>query len=143
MCGIGGSDNVRGNRLKEGGDCESADKIHENVDRLAIATEALNEISNSFDKKPLKVQACMRPCMDDGQPVIGNVCSGLTVIGGGNCWGITWAPVMGLAGAQLVLTGKSEFAHKSFDPLRFSNLKSQSGKNRGRHKGNQPVGEQW
>ena len=62
--------------------------------------------------------------MDDGQPVIGNVCPGLTVIGGGNCWGITWAPVMGLAGAQLVINGKSEFAHKAFNPLRFSNLKS-------------------
>lgn len=46
MCGIGGSDNVRGDRLKEGGDCDSADKIHENLNRLAIATEALQEISD-------------------------------------------------------------------------------------------------
>lgn len=81
--------------------------------------------------------------MDDGLPMLGNMCPGLTVVGGGNCWGITWAPVMGLAGAQLVLNGKSEYAHKAFDPKRFSNFQNQKQSKRGRHKGKESVGEQW
>jgi hypothetical protein len=39
---------VRGDRLKKGGDCESADKIHENMERVAIATAALKEVSSVF-----------------------------------------------------------------------------------------------
>lgn len=54
-CGLGGSDHVRGDRLKQGGDCESADKIHENMARVVIATAALKEVSSVFQKEPVKV----------------------------------------------------------------------------------------
>jgi len=38
ICGCGGSDYVSGDRLRAGGDCESADKVHQDPARVQAAS---------------------------------------------------------------------------------------------------------
>jgi glycine/D-amino acid oxidase-like deaminating enzyme len=84
----------------------------------------------------------MRPCPSDSLPVMGEIpgVTGAYVSTGHNCWGILWAPVCGLAMAELIATGTCATVDlSSFNPGRF--MKSE--KNRGRKKGAVYVGEQW
>lgn len=98
ICGCGGSDYVRGDRLRPGGDCDSADKIHADPLRVAAAVASLGSMSSlGSDTGPEIAQACMRPCASDSLPVMGPIpgADGAYVSTGHNCWGILWAPVSG------------------------------------------------
>ena len=142
ICGCGGSDHIEGDRLREGGDCETADKILANPDRVRAATLALKAMSSLGDHTPTIAQACMRPCTTDALPVMGKIpnVSGGYVSAGHNCWGILWAPVCGLAMAELIATNRCNTIDLApFDVKRFMRT---DGK-RGRKKGALFVGEQW
>lgn len=142
-CGLGGSDYVTGDRLKPGGDCDSADKIQADPSRVDAASKTIGEISSHFVTIPKVTQACMRPCLTDGLPALGAVSSGLYVCGAGNCWGISWSPAMGCAMADLIVDGKSDLAHPAFNPKRFTNREIVFSGQRGRSMGDERVGEQW
>ncbi|KAH8060172.1 FAD dependent oxidoreductase [Aureococcus anophagefferens] len=45
MCGIGGSDYVRGDRLREGGDLQDATKMRANPDRVAAAVASFSGLA--------------------------------------------------------------------------------------------------
>jgi glycine/D-amino acid oxidase-like deaminating enzyme len=141
VCGLGGSDYVSGDRLRAGGDCESAQLIGPDPKRVAAASKSLRGMTGMVDREPDTTQACMRPCLPDAQPAMGPVpgFSGAYLSAGHNCWGILWAPVCGLAIAELVAEGRSSVDLRSFSPARYM---SQGG-GRGRKKGSAEVGEQW
>ena len=48
ICGIGGSDYVRGDRLREGGDCENADCIKADNKRVTAAMKSFSTLSSSL-----------------------------------------------------------------------------------------------
>mmetsp|Transcript_18202 Transcript_18202/g.25315 ORF Transcript_18202/g.25315 Transcript_18202/m.25315 type:complete len:84 (+) Transcript_18202:1360-1611(+) len=67
-------------------------------------------------------QACMRPCTDDGLPMMGKICGSENafIATGHNCWGILWGPITGLAMSELVLDGKAKALDlHPFSPHRF------------------------
>ena len=64
-------------------------------------------------------QVCLRPCFFDALPAIGRLEERVLVAGGGNCWGILFAPAMGEAVAQIVCDGRAELDLRPFDPARF------------------------
>ena len=142
-CGLGGSEYVRGDRLKPGGDCDSADKIHADPTRVDAASKTIAEMSTHFVTVPKATQACMRPCLTDALPALGAVSGGLYVCGAGNCWGISWSPAMGSAMADLIVDGKSDLVHPAFDPKRFTMGSVEFSGQRGRAMGETRVGEQW
>ena len=85
----------------------------------------------------------MRPCTPDGLPVMGKIpaVDGAFISCGHNCWGILWAPVCGLAMAELVSEGVATSVDlRSFDPSKYMHAKADT---RGRKKGSTDVGEQW
>mmetsp|Transcript_18641 Transcript_18641/g.25711 ORF Transcript_18641/g.25711 Transcript_18641/m.25711 type:complete len:418 (+) Transcript_18641:3-1256(+) len=148
ICGCGGSDYVSGDRLRADGDCESADKVHQDPARVQAAArsfETITQFTSLNGQKPVPAiqQACMRPCMPDALPVMGKVpgVEGAYISCGHNCWGILWGPVSGLSMAELMMEGRSRSVDlSSFDPSRYM---SQSAGKRGRKKGLSEVGEQW
>mmetsp|Transcript_11100 Transcript_11100/g.21303 ORF Transcript_11100/g.21303 Transcript_11100/m.21303 type:complete len:425 (+) Transcript_11100:46-1320(+) len=147
ICGIGGSDYVRGDRLKEGGDCQDAGLIGPDPARVQAAARSFGGLSTSLggSKGPDVVQACMRPCPSDGLPMMGPVpgFANAFMSAGHNCWGILWAPVSGLAMAELVAEGQARVVDLApFNPGRFTARKRGAGK-RGRHNQSTSVGEQW
>jgi glycine/D-amino acid oxidase-like deaminating enzyme len=147
ICGCGGSDHVRGNRLRPGGDCDASSKIKADEKRVEAAVTCLSNMSSIGDRKPDIQQACMRPCLTDALPAMGKIpsCSGAYVSCGHNCWGILWAPISGQAMSELVLLGESNCLDLSpFTPNRFASDPEALGKLlRGRHHGTKAVGEQW
>ena len=64
---------------------------------------------------------------------------------GHNCWGILWAPVCGLAMAEVVHEGVCTAVDlEPFSPERYMKVAAEkTGAGRGRKKGEQAVGEQW
>lgn len=61
---------------------------------------------------------------------------------GHNCWGILWAPVCGLAMAELIAHGAAQTVDLTpFTPNRY--LSERRSDRRGRKKGHAAVGEQW
>lgn len=88
ICGCGGSDYVSGDRLRAGGDCESADMIKADPTRIEAAVNSFRAMSSLGDKKPEQTQACMRPCPSDGLPVMGKIpnVEGAYISCGHNCW---------------------------------------------------------
>lgn len=144
VCGIGGSDYVSGDRLRRDGDCGRAERVREDPLRVTAALSSLSHLSSVFTatQTPDIAQACMRPCTSDGLPVMGVIpgVKGGFISTGHNCWGILWAPVCGLAMAELVATGAAKVIDLSaFDPSRYMNAKQ----GRGKKKGVQLLGEQW
>ena len=66
ICGCGGSDYVSGDRLRSGGDCESADKIHEDPRRVAAARrsfEAMTAFPSQGQQKPVPTVVQARSSM--------------------------------------------------------------------------------
>ena len=129
MCGLGGSDYVSGGRLKPGGDCDCPEKIEANPLRKSAAARSFRAISESLGSIPEKdiySQACMRPCPNDGLPVIGPLSAFTNVYFncGQNCWGILWGPISGKIMSELITDGEISCvpmkSMKSFTPDRFS-----------------------
>ena len=84
----------------------------------------------------------MRPCPADGLPVMGafDGLQGAYISCGHNCWGILWAPISGLAMAEVIVRGSTDAIDLApFRPTRFM---SKAGR-RGRKRGLMEVGEQW
>lgn len=145
VCGIGGSDYVKGPRLASNGEYCTADKVLADPSRVNAALKSLRAMSSVFDVEPAVTQSCMRPVTIDGLPVMGKLSPNSNVIISSfhNCWGILWAPICGKAIGELVLQGESKSIDlRPFTPSRFNNIdKNKSrGKNVG---GNKAVGEQW
>lgn len=144
ICGIGGSQYITKDQLKEGAFREQCDA---DQTRVSAAADSFQSMSSSYatNGELEKSQACMRPCPPDAMPYIGRVpgYSGAYVNAGHNCWGIAWAPATGMAVAELLLEGRSNCVDlRPFDPARFTPKAGKRG-GRGRKKGNESVGEQW
>ncbi|CAG9467436.1 unnamed protein product [Pedinophyceae sp. YPF-701] len=142
ICGIGGSDYVRGSRLRAGGDCEKPEYVHEDPSRVAAGTASFTAMAPGMAGKEPLAQACMRPCASDALPMIGGVpgTTNLFLATASNCWGILWGPVVGLAMAELLTEGESKCVDlTAFSPGRFMRRKT----GRGRKMGSVPTGEQW
>ena len=88
ICGIGGSDYVRGARLRPGGDTESQALVAADPKRVAAARAAFSGISRlAGGGAPDVQQACMRPCAPDALPIMGPVpgVAGAFLACGHNC----------------------------------------------------------
>lgn len=143
ICGLGGSDYVKGDRLRSMGDCARSELIQADPKRVQAATSSLQSMSILGDVKPDISQACMRPCTSDAMPVMSAIpgFDGAYVSAGHNCWGILWAPVSGLCMSELVMTGRSSTVDLS--PFTLSRFMKRSSSTRGRKMINTNVGEQW
>ena len=78
--------------------------------------------SHLADAEVVKRQACFRPIVADGLPLLGPVAAldGVYVATGHNCWGILNAPASGEALAELISTGASQHVDlQPFHPARF------------------------
>lgn len=91
ICGIGGSDYISTNDLKQGA---YRDKCDPNPNRVQAAMNAFQDMStvyasddNGRDKLE-KSQACMRPCPPDANPYMGRIVGyeGSYINAGHNCW---------------------------------------------------------
>jgi len=89
ICGIGGSDYVKGSRLSADGEYGSADKVLADPHRVNAALKSLRSMSSSFDVEPSITQSCMRPVTTDGLPVMGTLSTSSNIIISSfhNCWG--------------------------------------------------------
>jgi glycine/D-amino acid oxidase-like deaminating enzyme len=91
ICGIGGSDYITKEELKEGAFREV---IEANESRVKAASDSFRELSTVYKKKGEldKTQACMRPCPPDALPYMGVIpsYSNAYINAGHNCWGIAW-----------------------------------------------------
>lgn len=143
ICGCGGSDYVKGDRLRSTGDCARSELIHADPKRIQAASSSLKSMSSLGDAKPDVAQACMRPCTSDGMPVMSAIpgFEGAYVSAGHNCWGILWGPVSGLCMAEFVMTGTSKTV--DLNPFSLSRFMKRSASTRGRKMINTNVGEQW
>mmetsp|Transcript_5592 Transcript_5592/g.13510 ORF Transcript_5592/g.13510 Transcript_5592/m.13510 type:complete len:463 (+) Transcript_5592:114-1502(+) len=142
LCGIGGSDYISTEQLKNGAFREVCDAKEQRVD---AAMKSFQEMSSLYDKigELDRTQACMRPCPPDAMPYMGSVpgFEGAYINAGHNCWGIAWAPACGKVMAELVLDGEAKSVNLApFDPARFT-VGKRGG--RGRKKQGASVGEQW
>jgi len=151
LCGIGGSDYVRGQRLREEGDCGRPELIEANPARRDAAHASFSGLAPSVTDAqdgPALAQACMRPCAPDALPLLGSIptTSNAFLAAGHNCWGILWAPVTGLVMSEVLVEGQSTTVDLSpFSPHRFYTppKNSRSPNKRGRSQQGTPVGEQW
>lgn len=62
ICGIGGSDYVNGDRLRENGDCATADLILADPKRVEAGLNSFKSMSTLGNRTPDIMQSCMRPC---------------------------------------------------------------------------------
>ena len=87
ICGIGGSDYVSKDDLKEGAFREMCEA---NESRVAAATASFQEMSSLYQRvgELERTQACMRPCPPDAMPYMGRVpdYEGAYINAGHNCW---------------------------------------------------------
>jgi len=143
ICGIGGSDYISKDELKNGAYRE---ECNAKETRVNAAVNAFQTLSLKYQQSGEleTTQACMRPCPPDAIPYMGPIpnVNGAYINAGHNCWGIAWAPGAGKAMAELILEGKSSCIDlSSFDPGRFTPDQKKGG--RGRKRRGQSVGEQW
>lgn len=149
ICGCGGRDYITGDRLRLGGDAETAEHILADPARVTAALTSLHSITSIGNTTPDITQACMRPCLPDALPVMGKIPGyrGAYISAGHNCWGILWAPVSGLAMAEIMMEDTCTVVDVTpFDPSRYMQSILTAGKGssqRGRKKGKDVVGEQW
>ncbi len=143
ICGIGGSDYISKEDLKDGAFREVCDA---NEARVDAARQSFQEMSSLYKKEGQldRVQACMRPCAPDALPYMGTIpgFEGAYCNCAHNCWGIAWAPACGIAIAELVLEGECKSINLDpFNPARFTPDAGRGG--RGRKQRGTNVGEQW
>ena len=87
ICGIGGSDYISTDQLKQGAfrnECQA------NEQRVQAAAASFQEMSSIYKKEGelQTTQACMRPCPPDAMPYMGPVpgYEGAYLNAGHNCW---------------------------------------------------------
>ena len=87
ICGIGGSDYIRTEQLKQGAFRTQCDA---NPTRVKAAMESFQDMSTLYktDGQLEKSQACMRPCPPDANPYMGKIpgYDGAFINAGHNCW---------------------------------------------------------
>ena len=87
ICGIGGSDYVPKEELKDGAFREICNANERRVD---AASQSFQEMSKLYKQEGEldRVQACMRPCPPDAMPYMGEVpgFEGAYINAGHNCW---------------------------------------------------------
>ena len=149
ICGIGGSNYIDNDMMREGGDCAAPSMIQANPSRVDAAQKSFASMTTIGKRQKADVvQACMRPCPPDAMPCMGKIpkTQNAYISAGHNCWGILWAPISGKAMSELLIDGKSKCVDiEPFKPSRFgivTPVESMRG-SRGRHMGEKPVGEQW
>ena len=147
VCGCGGSDHISGDRLRKGGDSYDPADILANEARIEASEQALHKMTSIVDGiEPLVIQACMRPCPQDGIPIMGKVApesiNGVYISCGHNCWGILWAPICGKAIAALVTNDRQDHLDLSLFSLNRFNQELHK-RQRGRKKGAKDAGEEW
>ncbi len=139
VCGCGGSRHLRGKDI----DANTPEKVCADAKRVEAALSSLRKIAPRLSKAKADVtQACMRPCLDDGMPMLGRVpeVANAFIATGHNCWGILWGPITGLAMSELILEGAAKCVDlKPFSPARFQVRASR----RSRKMVDQDVGETW
>eukprot|EP00050_Salpingoeca_kvevrii_P007155 m.294174 g.294174 ORF g.294174 m.294174 type:complete len:373 (-) comp12938_c0_seq1:122-1240(-) len=127
LCGLGGSPHISSAEIKR----VLPDEVRPNLQRADTALRAFANISSigeefvsegeNAEDRVLR-QACMRPCAPDALPIMGQIpgFANAFVATGHNCWGITWAPITGIAMAELMLNGAAETIQLDpFDIARF------------------------
>jgi len=117
ICGLGGSKHLRKKDISK----LAPEEVKADPTRVTAALKSFSEMS-SLDTTDRKTQACMRPCPDDGLPMIGPIPETKNgwIAAGHNCWGILWGPITGQITAELVLGKKPTVDLGDFDPARFS-----------------------
>jgi len=145
ICGIGGSDYITKDELKDGAYRET---ISANESRVKAASNSFKELSTIYkDKGELdRTQACMRPCPPDALPYMGHIpnYTNAYINAGHNCWGIAWAPGAGKVMSELILDGKAQSINiDPFNPGRFSPNVAKKRGGRGRKQQGTNVGVQW
>ncbi len=87
VCGIGGSDYITNDQLKEGA---MRDECLPNEARVNDAVNSFHILSEQYQAhgKVDRVQCCMRPCPPDAIPYMGRIpgFQGAYVNAGHNCW---------------------------------------------------------
>ena len=145
ICGIGGSDYITKDELKDGAYRET---ISANEARVQAASNSFKELSTIYKNTGEldRSQACMRPCPPDALPYMGHIpnYTNAYINAGHNCWGIAWAPGAGRVMAELILDGKGQSINiDPFNPGRFSPNVTKKRGGRGRKQQGSNVGEQW
>lgn len=122
VCGCGGSDHVKGSRLRKGGDSERPENVPADLSRTKIAVSSLSKVTSfvSADREFVS-QACMRPCPPDSLPFIGSVpgYENLLIAAGHNCWGILWSAGTGLLVSELVAGESPSINLSPYNPGRY------------------------
>mmetsp|Transcript_12353 Transcript_12353/g.17158 ORF Transcript_12353/g.17158 Transcript_12353/m.17158 type:complete len:385 (-) Transcript_12353:86-1240(-) len=140
VCGCGGSKHLPRREIEK----LNPEQVVPDPKRVEVATKAFARMTPTLGKDNADVtQACMRPCTDDGMPMMGIIPGekNCFVATGHNCWGILWGPVTGLAMSELVLKGKSSTIDLSpFSPARFQKRKIRRSRQMG---DGETVGEDW
>ena len=90
ICGIGGSDYISKEDLKDGAFRENCDANESRVKAAMDSFQEMSElykVSGSLDRS----QACMRPCPPDAMPYMGAIpgYAGAYINAGHNCWYVT------------------------------------------------------
>ena len=87
----------------------------QDVQPHAQASSALQTIAKTISRSfaglaPERVQACYRPIVEDGLPLIGAIpeLGNAFISTGHNCWGILNAPASGLVLAELIADGRAK-----------------------------------
>lgn len=87
ICGVGGSDCISTDQLKDGAFRDICDA---NESRVSAATASFQEMSSMYTQvgELHKTQACMRPCPPDAMPYMGRIpgYEGAFINAGHNCW---------------------------------------------------------
>lgn len=148
FCGLGGSDYIDNDQLRPSGAYDDPLKVKPNPQRVIAAQKSFASMSSIATRQTADIsQACMRPCPPDALPVMGRLprTSNAYISAGHNCWGILWGPISGLALSELIIEGDSKVIDlKKFDTGRFGVTTPNLNKaQRGRHKKDDPIGEQW
>jgi len=116
ICGCGGSPTLKLEEIKK----LLPATVEPNISKAKLAhkgfikmTQQHNGLPNAT-QEPDIMQACLRPSMSDGLPLMGPLVmqngqqlDNVFVNSGHNCWGILWSAVSGKAIAELVIHGKA------------------------------------
>lgn len=152
VCGCGQSRMV-GTQALRAGQLPPSAANQPDPTRVAAAHRSLASLGTEWSvmRHSDVQQACMRPCTPDGLPVMGAIqgVAGAYVAAGHNCWGILWAPVTGLAMAELITHGSASvvnlrpFSPRRFDTLVYRTLMAQRARERPQEEIKDTADTQW
>lgn len=87
LCGIGGSNYITKDELKDGAFREVCDANDARADAAKQSFQSMSKVYTQVGELD-RTQACMRPCPPDAQPYMGKVpgFEGAYMNAGHNCW---------------------------------------------------------